>query len=704
MSEKHTFYAYLDGFDELTIIIPVKHHRDNAHFHLIGNDEEIVLDIIEKHHIGDEIKLIATFDAYIDLKTIYHVRDDEGHEAELRTGKIVRTRLFDNIYHYDRDDLGMVYAPEGTKFKIWSPVAKSIDLELVKPDGGTTMHAMRYKNAGVWRLYLEGDYEGYRYRYHVYVNEKTTTVRDPYAIASTTNGAYAYVIDREKTRSMDHAVHFSGDPTDAVIYEISVRDFSMDPAIDFEHRGKFLGVAEAGRKTPKGHPAGLDHLVSLGITHVQIMPFFDFRGIDEENPEEDYNWGYNPSQYFVPEGSYATDPDDPYTRIDELKQMIDTLHEKNIGVIMDVVFNHVYDAEEFPYEKLVPGYAFQVDRQGIYTDVSGCSNDLATHRKMMRKLIIDACLYYVREFHVDGFRFDLMGLIDVETMNELRQKLHDESEHILVYGEGWKMHQTNVADRMAHMDNKSVLYTIGFFNDAFREAVKGSTFTPEEPGYASGHPGAFADQVKELIRGSAHKRYRFKYASQSINYVECHDNQTFYDKMTAITDDVSLRIAYQQLATAMVVLSQGVPFLHAGQEFFRSKNKDENSYDAGDHINMVRWHHIDRHDDAVDHIRRLIAIRRNMPCFNLKSHSDMTKSLLIEKTDTHTIIVRRKDDCPLILVFKPGAQKETITIGRDYDLAYRQNQHIERQDDETFVFDGIGAYVFIRKGSEQPWN
>ena len=697
MPQNKSFYCYLDGFDELTIIIPIKHYCDDNTYTMVGNDEEITLDIVEKHHIGSEMKLIAAFDAYIDLKTIYHIRDEDGYEAELRTGKIVRTQLFDNIYHYDRDDLGVTYTEEASKFKVWSPVAKRIKLELISPDDELNMYIMRYKNSGVWRLMLSGDYEGYRYRYHVYVNEEETSVRDPYAVASTVNGEYAYVIDPEKPHSITHDIDFSGDPTDAVIYEISVRDFTTDMDVDFKYRGKYLGITETDKKTPGGKPAGIDYLSGLGISHVQIMPFFDFRGVDEEQPEDDYNWGYNPSQYFVPEGSYATDPDNPYARIDELKQMIDALHKKNIGVIMDVVFNHVYDADEFPFEKLIPGYAYHVDRQGINTNVSGCSNDLATHRKMVRKLILDVCLYYVREFHVDGFRFDLMGLIDVETMNELRQKLHEESEHIMVYGEGWKMHQTNLADRMAHMYNKNVLYTIGFFNDQFREVIKGSTFKAEEPGYASGDPRAFVEEVKELIQGSAHKRYLFKYASQSINYVECHDNQTFYDKMSFITDDIDLRKSYQQLATAMVLLSQGVPFLHAGQEFFRSKEKEENTYVAGDRINMIRWGRVDAHDDAITNVKKLIRIRKSKPCFNLKSNSDMKKTLSVKTTDEGTMIIRHKGDCSLVIIFKPSMTNETISPGEDYGILYAQNDRIKRQQDDAFVLNGIGAYIFIKE-------
>lgn len=696
--DSRKFYCYLDDFDLLTIIIPKKNFEEGNTYELHGNDEIIDLVITQKIDLDREFKLVCSFEAYIELRKIYHVFDVHGNKSELYTGKIVRTELFDNIYYYKKNDLGITYEKDNTKFKIWTPVAKYVKLELVHPNGQSRKLDVPYRNSGVWRLVVDGDLEGYAYRYHVYVNGKEHLVTDPYAIASKANGSYSYIINRSKLFKIRHYSEFSGNPLDAVIYEMNVRDFTMDPATPFKHRGKYLGVIESGVKSLSGNPVGVDHLKRLGITHVQLMPIFDFGGVDETNPDRHYNWGYNPEQYFVPEGWYATDPDDPYCRLNELRMMVDGLHKAGISVIMDVVYNHVYDALKFPFELLVPGYAYHVDRDGIYTNVSGCQNDLATHRKMVRKLIIDSVLYWVNEFNIDGFRFDLMGLIDFETMNELRQELHLASEHIIVYGEGWKMHASNIADRMAHMQNKKVLYTIGFFNDNFRETIKGKTFDPKAKGYATGDI-SFANTAREMLLGSALNRYMFKYTTQSINYVECHDNMTFFDKAFIISADQTLAKKQQKLATAMVILSQGVPFIHAGQEFYRSKQNEENSFKSGDHVNKLDWQLLDNNIEDVDFISQLIDFRKKHPCFKLKSSSELIQYAEAIILQSGSVMVHYNDLCNLILVFKPLEDPETIVIPEGYDILIAPEGLVEAESEDTYQLRDIGVVIF-KKESE----
>ena len=687
------YYCYLDNFDELTIIVPLKNYRETSIYTLVGNDEEIDLLLIQKLNIGDEVKLVCQFDAYIHLEIVYHVVSDEGEKSELYTGKIVRTELFDNIYYYKKNDLGFTYTKTGTKFKLWTPVAKVVTLELVSPHGIVTTHEMIYKNLGVWRLLINEDLENYQYRYHVYVNGKTQVVTDPYGISSNANGEYNYIIDINKTKKINHQIDFSGNPSDAIIYEMNIRDFTIDPELNFIHKGQYLGLTETGIKTPNGLPAGIDYLKSLGVTHVQLMPFSDFDGVDELHKDALYNWGYNPRQYNVPSGWYSSNPCDPYVRINEVKTMIDTLHSYNIGVIMDVVYNHVYDADAFPFERMVPGYAYHVDREGIYTNVSGCQNDLATHRKMVRKFIIDSVLYWSSEYHVDGFRFDLMGLIDTETMNELRQELHSFDEHLLVYGEGWKMYSSNQADRMAHMGNKSVIYTIGFFNDRFRETIKGSTFYPEMKGYATGRTDE-AQIVKEMLLGSAHNRYMFKYATQSINYVECHDNRTFFDKSLYITKDITVIKKQQKLATSMVILSQGVPFIHSGQEFYRTKQDDENSYASGDEINLLDWSLYDQNASDVEFIKALIEFRRTTDFFKLKASSELDSSAEVIVLQTKSILYKLFDGEEIIVLFKPTEAKETIIIPEDYRFYLSSSDLFHAIDPGTYEINDIGTYIF----------
>lgn len=694
--DKRPFYCYLDDFDLLTIIVPIKNYSDKDTYVLIGNEEIIKLKIEQKVNIGVEIKLIASFDAYIFLGELYFIQNQKKEMSELYTGKIVRTELFDNIYQYNKDDLGFTYTKASTKFKVWTPVAKYVKLELVSPNGEKSIYDLTYKNAGVWRAEIEGDLEGYRYRFQVYVNGKERIVVDPYAIASNANGEYSYVVDKSRFFPMEHKSKFSGNMLDAILYEMSIRDFTIDPSVDFEHKGKFLGVIEEGKKTKDGFSAGLDYLKELGITHVQLMPVFDFDGIDENKDEPQYNWGYNPQQYFVPEGWFSTNPNDPYARINEFRQMIDVLHKNGISVVMDVVYNHVFDAEEFPFEKLVPGYPYHVDRQGICTNVSGCHNDVATHRQMMRKLIIDNVKYWVNEFKIDGFRFDLMGLIDYETMNELRQELHEISEHLIVYGEGWNMYSSNLTDRMAHMRNKNVIPTIGFFNDTFRETIKGATFKVMEKGYATGDVSEI-DKVKQVMLGSAYNRFMFKYTSQSINYVECHDNQTFFDKAITISDDIELVKKQEMLATSMVLLAQGVPFLHSGQEFFRTKQMDENSYISSDEINLIDWERRAEFNESFEYIKKLIAIRKKYGCFKLKSSSELEQEAEIIEMNSKSLMIHYNSKCNILVIFKPLLESETVIIPDEYKLVLSSSQNYQVEDSNEYILNDIGTYIFIKE-------
>jgi len=690
------FYCYLDDFDEVTVIVPIKNYKDNNKYCLVGNNEIINLHISQKINLGMEIKLITHFDAYIDLGKVYFVENQKKEMSELYTGKIVRTELFDNIYRYKKSDLGVTYTKKSTKFKIWTPVAKYVKLELVSPNDENLIYSLTYKNSGVWRAEVDGDLEGYKYRYVVYVNGKESIVQDPYAIASNANGEYGFVVDKSNFYKMKNESNFSGNILDAVLYEMNVRDFTIDSTMSFKNKGKFLGVIEPGVKTKSGLSAGIDYLKELGITHVQLMPIFDFDGVDENKRDSQYNWGYNPHQFFVPEGWYSTNPNDPYSRINELKQMIDVLHENGISVVMDVVFNHVYNAENFPFGKLVPGYAYHMDRQGILTNISGCNNDIASHRKMMRKLIIDNVLFWADEYKIDGFRFDLMGLIDYETMNELRQELDDFSEHIIVYGEGWNMYSSNLTDRMAHMSNKNVIYTIGFFNDKFRETIKGATFDSKSKGYCLGNTDD-TDVVKEMILGSARDRFMFKYTTQSINYIECHDNFTFFDKALHITDDKELIKKQAKLALSMIMLSQGVPFIHSGQEFLRTKNLVENSYISGDDINLIDWKRREEYNDVVEYVKKLIEIRKQTSCLKIKSSYDLQQETEIITLSSKSIMVHLNTICNMLIVFKPTMQEETIIIPDEYNLLLSSTEDYEVDDKYEYVLKDIGTYIFKKR-------
>ncbi|MFP4286317.1 MAG: type I pullulanase [Candidatus Izemoplasmataceae bacterium] len=693
------FYAYLEDFHEMTIIVPHTYRNDPIKSLVaIGNDEEITLDIISCETIGNEDKYIVRFEGYILLNKTYIIVDDLNEKTELYTGKIVRTELFDDIYFYDGNDLGHKYTKTQTTFKLWTPVAKYIKVRLIDLNGVETIHEASYKKIGVWTLTVNKDLEGYRYQFISYVNGKEHTFIDPYAIASTANGTYSYVVDKKKFYQMKHErPTFSGRLSDAIIYEMSVRDLTRDPSIKASHPGTFKSAFETGLKTKKGHKAGFDYVKDLGVTHVQIMPFYDFETTDELNPKDTYNWGYDPMQYNVPEGSYSTNPNDPYARINEAKEMIDHYHGAGLRVVMDVVYNHVYDVKTFPFEKIIPGYAYRVDEQGILTNSSGCGNDLATERKMIRKFITDSVIYWVKEYKVDGFRFDLMGLIDLKTMNTLRQKLELYQSDLIVYGEGWHMSAPIPSKKLTHMYNKNVLPTIGFFNDKFREYIKGATFNPRQKGYGLGNNENLGI-IKHLILGSVLNKFLFKYPTQSINYVACHDNHTLNDKLSLALPDLKAkeRHLYQRFITSMVLLSEGVSFLHMGQEFYRTKNGVENSYKSPDSINQIDWQLVDEHQEDIEYFKALIALRKKLYCLRLPNPSSIKQNAYVNCNEHGTCILEVcKENGHTIVIFKNNTVKETIAFDVPFTILYSSKN--QQGSLSSITLDSISTTVLQKK-------
>ena len=696
------FYAYIDDFNLITVLVPLRYRKGHVEtLTLCGpNDEEVPLKITHKGRVGEEIKYVTTFSGYVLLNEPYTLTDDQGETTPLNTGKIVRTPLFDDIYAYDGQDLGVTYSPEATTFKVWTPVAKSIQLCLTDLKDRVHKHPLSYRTNGVWEVKVAGDCERFRYYFEGYVNGKATIFTDPYGVASTANGKENVVIDPAKTYTFKHPVPtFSGNLTDAVIYEASIRDFTylLD---DGPYQSTYLGFVQEGLKTPKGHPAGLDYLKQLGVTHIQLLPMYDFEGVDETDRFKQYNWGYNPSQYNVPEGSFTLQPNDPYARLNEAKEMIDKLHAAGFLVVMDVVYNHVYETRTFPFEQMVPGYAFRVDKQGIMTDASGCGNDIASEHKMMRKFIIDSALYWLKEYHLDGFRFDLMGLLDVTTINTLRQKIELLKPHAVMYGEGWNIPSTLPDIHRAHMDNKHVLFTVGHFNDRFREAIKGATFNLKEVGYIAGD---FKDQaaIRNLLQGST-PNHQFRYPFESINYVECHDNHTLFDKLMLALPNTAIdtRKAMQRLATSMVLLAQGVPFLHAGQECFRTKQGVENSYQHPDAINAFDWQLVDEHQDAIQDVQALIQLRQSEPLFRLKSRSAILKHTFVHFSPHGCASYELKQGSRhYVVLFKCSPHLETLALDKSFKVLFDSTKQNQGSTD-TLTLEGLGTIVLKSEEEE----
>jgi pullulanase len=518
-----------------------------------------------------------------------------------KLAKLYDSAEFAAKYTYTGNDLGNTYSAASTKFRVWAPTAFAVTLvtyaKADSPLSSAVETRMRSDVNGTWTATLAGDQEGLIYNYRVTLEGPTNEAVDPYVRATTINGTRGVVVNLAKTNPAGWSKSkpkFSGKATDAVIYELHVRDLSMDSSsgISAANRGKFLAFTELNTKS-SGVLTGVSAIKDLGVTHVELLPIYDFQSVDEAAPT--FNWGYDPQNYNVPEGSYSSDPTKPTGRITELKRAIQSMHSVGLRVNMDVVYNHVYNASTFSQNLITPGYFFRTDDSGALTNGSGCGNDVATERPMVRKFIVDSVKYWASEYNLDGFRFDLMGLMDIQTINEVTAALKVIDPTIIVIGEGWEM-GTLAKDLRASQTNISKLNNVAHFNDQIRDGLKGSVFKASDTGWATGKLSAVGD-IKPGIVGNSTYNPMFLNAwnttapTQSVNYVESHDNLTLADKLTASVKGISPTGIAQlsQFATSVAFLSQGVPFMQAGQEFLRSKNGDDNSYKSDDATNSLKW-------------------------------------------------------------------------------------------------------------------
>jgi pullulanase len=551
---------------------------------------------------------------------------------------------FHRRFYYKGNDLGVTRSASKTRFRLWAPSADEVHIALYKQGlGGAPigLWSMKRSAQGTWVCAIDGDWAGHYYTYRIRRGEQMHEVVDPYAKGVGANGLRGMIVDLAKTNppgwSRDRKPPFKK-PTDAVIYELHVRDATIHPSSGARHPGKFLGLAERG--LPYG--AGLDHLRELGITHVHLLPVFDFASVDETQPNRrQYNWGYDPLNYNAPEGSYSTDPSDGAVRIREFKQLVLALHRAGIRVVMDVVYNHTYDGGESYFHKIEPGYYHRQNDAGEFSNGSGCGNEIASERPMVRKMIVDSLVYWAREYHIDGFRFDLMGLHDLETMREIRRALDRVDASILLYGEGWTGGDSPLPwKKRAMKTNVRALDRIAAFNDTIRDAIKGPVMEHSKGGFVQGVAGLEEAIKAGVVAQTKHPQvsypngddWRGPWAEEPwrcVSYDSCHDNHTLWDKLalTASDDPERVRLRMNKLAAAIVLTSQGIPFLHAGEEFARTKKGVENSYNKPDAINAIDWRRKKKYADLVAYYRGLIAIRKSMAEFRLASADEIRKRL-----------------------------------------------------------------------------
>jgi pullulanase len=551
---------------------------------------------------------------------------------------------------YDGSDLELTYSPSVSKFKVWAPTASQVKLLLYDNgyEGGAYQTIdMSRSDKGTWALKVDEDLKGKFYTFQVRINEKWLEETPGMWVKATgVNGKRAAVIDFAET----NPAGWENDVrpplknfTDIVLYEVHVRDFSVSPNSGIKHKGKFLAFTERGTKNSAGEATGIDHLKELGITHVHLLPSFDFASVDETKPnDKKYNWGYDPLNYNVPEGSYSTNPKDPATRIREFKQMVQSLHQAGIRVIMDVVYNHTAAGKNSHLNLLVPGYFYRMNADSTWSNASGCGNETASERAMMRKFMVESVVYWATEYHVDGFRFDLMGIHDIETMNAIRAALDKIDKTIFMYGEGWTAGASPLAEsKRAVKKNAKELENIAVFSDDIRDALKGSFMHAQTPGFVSGVDSLESSVKFGVVGATQHDSIDYAKVlyskapyvnnpTQIINYVSCHDDMCLVDKLKEsrpenATDEDLVR--FNKLAQTVVFTSQGVPFIYAGEELYRTKKGIHNTFQSPDSINQINWDSKTSHKDIFDYYKGLIALRKAHAAFRIPTQEMIQQHL-----------------------------------------------------------------------------
>lgn len=671
---------------------------------------------------------------------------------------------------YEGRDLGLSYTPESSTFKVWAPAASAVSLVLYDTGGDGRGNAdssddarlayMLRRDGGVWQVRISGDLNGKFYMYRVVYGDGTIVeAADPYAVAVSVNGLRSAIVDMRSTDPSgweQDQCPVTESPVDAVIYELHVRDFSSHESSGAAYKGKYKAFTESGLRDSEGRTLGIDHLSELGVTHVHLLPVFDFQTVNElpgssaaSGEEGGYNWGYDPQHYNAPEGSYSTDAAEPARRISEFKEMVQALHRKNISVVMDVVYNHTYSVEKGPFEAFAPGYYYRHDYAGRLSNGSGVGNELATERPMVRKFIKDSIRHWATEYHIDGFRFDLMGLIDTVTMREIAREIRLEIGRCLIfYGEPWTGGDSPLVSKTLKGAQRGKGFAV--FNDNFRSAIKGDS-DGWGRGFITGEQGREGAVAAGII-GAVHDFTDSP--TESVNYTTAHDNLNLWDKLLAVQgmrqaarlpelDNGRLKnggsleeavatadpyigldeepvldnelVRRSLLAGGIVLTSQGIPFLQAGDELLRSKFGDHNSYRSGDAINAIRWGNKARFQPVFDYYKGLIALRRSHPAFRLRGRQEIERTLDFFRCDGGVVAYTLKnyaggDDWNNIAVLfnaNPWPVTVKLPLGcKSWNVAVDHTragaEGFRRIEGEEVVAEGLSMMVLYDESGKAP--
>ena len=618
---------------------------------------------------------------------------------------------------YNGDDLELSVNNSGTHFRLWSPKAEAARVNLYT-DGHTgkayqTLEMKKDASNGTWTVSVPERLYGKFYTFQIKWDGKwKAETPGVWAKAVGVNGKRAAIIDFAKTNPEGWAQDKGPEVknfNDVIVYEMHHRDMSMHPTSGIANKGKFLALTEHGTLSPDSLATGIDHLKELGITHVHILPSYDYNSVDELNLQDNtYNWGYDPQNYNAPEGSYSTNPSDPSTRVREMKEMIKALHDAGIGVIMDVVYNHTAENDGSNFELTAPGYYHRHWNDGRYSDASGCGNETASDLQQMRDFIINSTKYWVDEYHIDGFRFDLMAIHDTETMNQVAAELKKINPSVFVYGEGWTAGDSPLQpERRALKENVGQMTDIAVFSDDIRDAVKGHYTNAADRGFATGKPGNEETVKIGIVAATAHPQVdyklgnnsKFPYAkgpNQIVNYVSCHDDMCLTDKLKlSMADETEeAQLAAAKLAQTIVFTSQGTPFMFAGEEIWRDKKGVHNSYNRPDSINAIDWTHKAKYNDQFKYYQGLTELRKSHPAFRMTSAADIAKNLKFDKIDSkktpnlisYSLLNHANGDKwkEIKVVFNGASHEQTVNVKKG-------NWMIVAKDGKISPAEGLGT-------------
>ena len=650
----------------------------------------------------------------LDLSKSYRIVIDGYGE-----NPVVPTDIFDSAYfaenfHYDGNDLGAVIDGDNTTFKVWAPTASKVVLNLFTAGNGVDAYKsvdMVKGEKGVW-AHTEACGHGTYYTYTVTTSLGTQEAVDPYAKAAGVNGNRGMVVDLALTNPEgwdgDTYVDTIDTYSEAIIWEVHVRDFSNKIATS-QYKGKYLAFTETGLVNEYGMPVGIDYLKELGITHVHLLPVYDYATVDESSPEDEFNWGYDPKNYNVPEGSYSTDPFHGEVRIKEYKQMVMALHEAGIGVIMDMVYNHTYDANS-SFNRIVPYYYYRYNANGTNTSASGCGNDTASERYMFGKFMVESTSYWVEEYNLDGLRFDLMGLHDLQTMQEVESGVHTINPNAVLYGEGWTMGSTIDGSKQANQSNISLIVPTGdaiggiaVFNDAMRDGLKGSVFDVTSQGYINGDAKANLQKILFGIMGAKSPGGGAAWSVKGdmiINYMSAHDNNTLWDKLLLSnpSDSEGTRNEMNNLGAALLMIAQGTPFWQAGEEMLRTKDGDENSYKSSDAINNIDWSVLKegtRQYETMLYYKGLIEMRKAFDIF-----TNVDTEITYEALGSGILVLTYSDGNggEAKVVVNPNKVSLPVTLEGTWNLvadSERAGSTVLAQETGSVTLDSIGVRVYV---------